>query len=321
MKKLLLSISALVILGLPKISAQILNPGFETWSHDLLVSGANDPNSGIGSTGWWDLNALNSPLFGSSPITVYKDSLNPFQGKYCAKIVSQTMTTKSYDTIKHFDPSFNYPQTNGLIFAANISLSFKVTTGIPVNNNWQSFSFFYKYYPNGIDTCSCTIAMYHWDAVGKQRVLIGGGVWKTAASTGSTWTPATVAIVYGTSLNADTAVIVFSAASLYSNPKVNDSMMIDSGSVLGIGNIAAHHDNVNLYPNPAQNQINLAVTGEFQAAKVEVYDITGKAIGTYSMNNNTMTINTQAYPNGIYFYRLLDNTGAQLNVGKFSVVK
>lgn len=320
MKKLLLSISALVILGLPTLSAQLINSGFETWSKNLLVPSANDPNTGIGSTGWWDLNALNSLFLGSSPITVYKDSLHPFQGKYCAKIVSQTMTTKSYDTIKHFDPGFNYPQTNGLIFAGTISGSFKVTTGIPVNTNWSSFSFFYKYYPNGGDTGSCTVAIYHWDATAKQRILIGGGIWKTSA-TESTWSPATVAIAYDTALSADTAFVLFSAASLYSNPKVNDSMMIDSSSILGIGSIATHHDNVTLYPNPAQNEVNLAITGQFQAAKVEVYDVTGKAIGTYSINNNSMTINTQAYPNGLYIYRLLDNAGVQLNVGKFSVVK
>lgn len=321
MKKLLLSLSVLLMLGLPELSAQLINADFETWTSDQLVQSAYDPNAGIGSTGWWDLNPLNSALLGGSPVTVFRDSAQPYQGKYCAKIVSQTMTATSYSTIKKYDPSFNFPQTNGLIFTATITQSFKVTTGIPVTSSWPSFSFYYKYYPNGSDTCSCTIAMYHWNSVTKKSDLIGGGIWKSGVGN-SAWTSATVNIAYDSSSVADTAVIVFSAASLYSNPKVNDSMMIDQANyVASIGNINAPHDNVNLYPNPAQTEVNLVVSGQYQANRVEVYDITGKLVGIYSMNNNSLTINTQSYTSGIYLYKLLDNTGVQLNIGKFSVVK
>jgi hypothetical protein len=326
MKKLLLTVSILAILGLPKLVAQVINPNFETWSANLFVPAANDPNSGFGSTGWWDLNVLNYSALGSSPITVFKDTYEPFQGMYCAKIVSGTMSTEGYDTIKYYDPSFQYPQTNGLIFAGTVGISsgIKVTTGIPVTSKWQSFSFYYKYYPNGSDTGSCTVAMYHWNSVTNQRDLIGGGVWKTGAMQ-SAWTPATVGLRYdSTTVTPDTAFILFSAASLYSNPQVNDSMMVDSSSyeaVTGIQNITGNRDNVNLYPNPANNQINLTVTGEFKANKIEVYDITGKIVGVYSINNNSLSINTQTYTNGMYLYKLLDNTGIQLNVGKFSIVR
>ncbi|HTA27364.1 MAG TPA: T9SS type A sorting domain-containing protein [Bacteroidia bacterium] len=323
MKKLLLSFSALVILGLPRLIAQVPNAGFEQWTPNLLVPTANDPNGGLGTTGWWDLNVFNSSILGGSPITVFKDNYQPFQGTYCAKIVSQTMSQTSFDTIKHFDPSFNYPQTNGLIFTATIGFTGKVTAGIPITNNWKSFSFYYKYFPNGSDTCSCTIGIYHWNSVTHQRDLIGGGIWKSGAQQAS-WTPETVNIFYDSaSSKADTAFILFSAASIYSNPKVNDSMMIDSSAYLasGIDNIAAHSDNVNLYPNPANNQINFAVTGQFKVGMVEVYDITGKLMGTYIMHNNLLTINTQSFNTGLYLYKMYDNTGAQLNVGKFSVVK
>ncbi len=320
MKKILLSLSLLVILGLPQAMAQVPNSGFETWTKNALATNAWDPNGGIGTTGWWDLNTFNFFLLGSTPITVYKDSLNPFQGKFCAKIVSQTMSTVSYDTMKHFDPTFNYPQTNGLMFTATVSLS-GVLTGIPVTSNWQSFSFYYKYFPNGSDTCSCTVAMYHWDAVGKKRILIGGGIWKSGVGQPA-WTKDSSIIRYDTTLMADTAFVIFSAASVYSNPKVNDSMMVDeAGDISAVNNVPAHHDNVNLYPNPANNQINLAVSGVYQANLVEVYDITGKLVSTYSMHNNFLNINTQSYNSGIYIYKMFDNTGAQLNVGKFSVIK
>ncbi|HTB32396.1 MAG TPA: T9SS type A sorting domain-containing protein, partial [Bacteroidia bacterium] len=169
-----------------------------------------------------------------------------------------------------------------------------------------------------------TIGIYHWNSVTNQRDLIGGGIWKSGAAATS-WTPASVTIFYDSaSSKADTAFVIFSAASLYSNPKVNDSLMIDSSSYVmatGIDNLSAHSDNVNLYPNPASNQVSLAATGQFQAGLVEVYDITGKLVSAYSMHNNFLTINTQQYTTGIYFYKMYDNTGVELNVGKFSVVK
>ena len=90
---------------------------------------------------------------------------------------------------------------------------------------------------------------------------------------------------------------------------------------LGINDVSAQRDNVTIYPNPANDAINLTVTGQFQANRVEVYDITGKAIGTYSINNNFLTINTQSYSSGLYLYKLFDKNGTQLNMGKFSVTR
>jgi hypothetical protein len=321
MKKLLLSFSALVILGLPKVSAQTPNPGFETWTTNLIDASVKDPNTGLNSDGWWEFNLLNSPLLGGTPVTVFQDSYNPEQGSYCAKIISEPMTQKAYDTLHYY--GFNYLDTNGLLFTAYIGYngSFDIKSGIPINQGRiSSYSFYYRYYPNGIDTASCTIEVFHWG--NGVRNLIGGGLW-TVNSTTSNWTMVSVPIIYfpDSVTVPDTAVIVYSACSLYKNPKAYDSLMIDNASITGIDDINTPHDNVNLYPNPATDAINLIVSGQFEASRVEVYDITGKLIGTYGMNNNSLTINTQSFVNGTYLYKLLDNTGVQLNIGKFSVIR
>lgn len=329
MKKLLLSLSVLLILGLPKISAQLINAGFETWTRNPNNKDSlPDPNSGNATSGWWDFNVASNPAFGGA-ITVYKDSAKPApeNGKYYAAIVSQTMSPSTYGILQTY--GFPYGQTNGILFTGyeNVNLkaltaSFK--TGIPVSGGeLNSFSFYYRYAPNGSDSCSCSIAMYYWDPNAKKRTMIGGGFWGSTA-TQKSWTSVTVPIVYSnTNVNPDTVLIVFSACALSAanNPKQYDTLDIDNSSVTGIGSINAPHDNVNLYPNPAQSQVNLVVSGQYQANRVEVYDITGKMIGIYSMNNNSLTINTQSYTSGLYLYKLLSNTGVQLNVGKFNVVK
>lgn len=327
MKKILLSLTALVLLALPKAKAQdtIPNLGFEIWTPNALVPTANDPNTGNGSNGWWDFNIFNFALIGGSPITVFEGSSAPApeQGKHYAEIVSDSMSKTSYGYLKAY--GFDYARTNGLMFLAYLDAGLSGATikiGIPFSNALKSFTFNYRYIPNGSDSCSCTIALYHWN--GTSRTLLGGAVWASDVKQ-TAWTPETVNIGYiNTSFLPDTIVIAFSACKLDSanGPQRGDTLDIDGSSiVLGLNNVDAQKDNVTLYPNPASNQVNMSVKGNYQADKVEVYDITGKLVNTYSMHNNLLAINTQQYNSGLYFYRMYDDTGLQLNTGKFSVIK
>lgn len=332
MKKFLLSFVVLLILGLPKISAQIINANFEKWHSDYVATSTNDPNDGNGSNGWWDFNFDNeAALFGGSPVTVFEGSSNPApeDSSHYAIIVSQTMTSKTYSLIS----GYGFPQTNGIIITAYVDitpsnypnvLTFK--PGIPFNSKIGSLSFWYRYIPTGGgDTCSCTVGFTHFNHTANKSYLIGGGYWSSSTPQ-NTWKQATVNIVYDSVSTPDTILIQFSACALKAanNPKPGDTMDIDNVTTtqyLGIDNINMHHDNVTLYPNPAQTEVSIAVSGQFQAAHVEIYDITGRVIGTYRINNSFVTINTQLYNSGLYLYKLLDNAGNQLNVGKFSVVK
>ena len=330
MKKLLLSLFALLVLGLPKVSAQLINADFETWNpNPNNLHNAPDPNTGEGTSGWWDFNVVSNPFVGSSPFTVLEGDTNPLpeSGKHYAVVVSDTMSRTSYDFMKRY--GFPYARTNGLLFTGyeNVILtppSATLKTGIPITGGeLNSFSFYYRYIPHGSDSCSCSISMFYWDPNLKKRTLIGTGLWGDTARQ-KNWTSVTIPISYtNTQVNPDTVLIVFSACAIDSlnKPKQFDTLDVDNSSVTGIGGIDAPHDNVNLYPNPAQTEINLSVTGNYQALYVEVYDITGRAIGSYSMKSNFLSINTQSYGNGEYVYKLLDNAGIQLNVGKFSVVK
>ncbi len=320
MKKLLLSLSALVILGLPKLTAQIINPDFETWSVDLLATDARDPNSGLNSAGWWDFNLTNSILLGSSPITVFQDSVNPEHGNYCAKIVSQVMSHTAYDTLRYY--GFDFPDTNGIIVTAYVGYTgvFNIKTGIPIHGRISNFSFYYRYYPNGTDTSSCSVSMYHWNSTNNTRSLIGGGLWRTSGTT-SSWTVANVPVLYDSASAPDTVVILFSACSLFKNPQVNDSLMIDNGTITGIDNITHPAVSASIYPNPANEELSMKVSSQAIVNHIEVYDITGKLVDTYKMNNNFLVINTQAYNTGLYLYKMFDNDGIQVDIGKFSIVR
>ncbi|HTA28215.1 MAG TPA: T9SS type A sorting domain-containing protein [Bacteroidia bacterium] len=85
----------------------------------------------------------------------------------------------------------------------------------------------------------------------------------------------------------------------------------------GINEISINN-NVNVYPNPANNRINF-VTGIKQDLYLSIYDLTGREMDKIAVKNGISTLNTNAYNNGIYLYSLTDNSGNLVDRGKFIV--
>src|ERR1700722_11871095 len=79
MKKLLLVISVSLACCINhNINAQAIpDSSFSVWTHNAGPPAYDDPNpTPLSGDGWQDLNFLSSPLFGSSPVSVFKDSVN-----------------------------------------------------------------------------------------------------------------------------------------------------------------------------------------------------------------------------------------------------
>ncbi len=77
---------------------------------------------------------------------------------------------------------------------------------------------------------------------------------------------------------------------------------------------------VNVYPNPAQNEINVE-TDPTRAYAVQIYDIMGRVVAAQTITSNISVINTSAYANGSYTFSILGKDKSVLNRGKFTVAK
>ena len=77
---------------------------------------------------------------------------------------------------------------------------------------------------------------------------------------------------------------------------------------------------VNVYPNPAQNEIHFAMDAS-KAAFIEVYDITGRSVTTIAVTSDNSGINTSSFANGQYSYSVLGKDRSILNRGKFTVIR
>jgi hypothetical protein len=67
------------------------------------------------------------------------------------------------------------------------------------------------------------------------------------------------------------------------------------------------------YPNPFSNQLTFEYLNNKQAI-ISLYDFLGRQIFQQAFNNS-ITINTEQFPGGIYFYKLT-NSGEQISCGK-----
>ena len=64
-------------------------------------------------------------------------------------------------------------------------------------------------------------------------------------------------------------------------------------------------DKIKIYPNPAQNIVYVEIPEDIQAAKIELFEFTGRILITFnSVHNNSVSINCEDLSSGIYFIRI-----------------
>jgi hypothetical protein len=64
-----------------------------------------------------------------------------------------------------------------------------------------------------------------------------------------------------------------------------------------------------VYPNPADNKVNVQVNNSFEVRKVVVTDMTGRVIKTIAASKQLYTIDIQDWPSGVYFIQIVgDNS-------------
>ncbi|MEI7594533.1 MAG: T9SS type A sorting domain-containing protein [Bacteroidota bacterium] len=313
MKKSLLILFAFALVSSIKVNAQIINPGFETWSVDMLVPTAMNPNGGNNTFGWWDYNFFNSSFVGSSPISVVRCSDTVRTGSYSVRLESKVYTPTSWNMYKNWGIPFIghvYNDTLGILFNGNVNVtnqSYK--PGIPCNQSLAQFKFYYQYRPKGNDTAECRVELM------SAGTSVAGGVFKTSVATGNSgWQQATINFSYISGLTPDTLFVLFSATSLDHAPKAGSVLWIDdvSASLVTDASDISPENNILLFPNPSNGSFTVKFENfnsaiQSQARTIEIINMLGEII--YSAKNNgkpTCDIDISNSPRGMYFVKIYD---------------
>jgi hypothetical protein len=77
-------------------------------------------------------------------------------------------------------------------------------------------------------------------------------------------------------------------------------------------------DEMSLYPNPANNEINVVYDEAADVKSVGIYNIIGKLMTVYKVSGKSANLNIENIPAGIYFVRLLNGQGQVVVTRKFT---
>jgi hypothetical protein len=306
MKKSILILALLFLVFSTK--AQLINPGFETWTNDALVPSAMNPNSGDGTTGWWDFNYFNSPVLGSSPVSVTRCTDTVHSGSYSVRLQTKVYTPTSWGYFNAWGTPFighPYNDTLGILFNGNASVNSQTyVPGIPYTQKFSDFRFYYQYRPAGIDTAICRVLLV------KQRVPVAGGVFKTHVATGSSgWQQAVVTMTYVSSVTPDTMWVLYSSSSLDKYPKPGSTLWLDDVSVTfatGITEALDSEDDLEIFPNPSNGVFSVQVNGNREEQHLEVFNVLGSRVfSTETSKQHRYTVDLSNYPKGVYYVKVV----------------
>lgn len=310
MKKLLLTISVFVSSVIIS-TAQSPDFDFETWNNVINSTTVQDPQ------GWASLNTLIN--FGGTQ-SVFKETTTPFEGTASAKIT----------TVKVTGAAIPNPYGTGNLDTAGLLVIGKVNispAGIKYGYNyaWRPavLSFQSKYTPMAGDSAFVLAYLTKWSV--NHRDTIASGKFHTGTST-TAYSLNSLTLVYNptfANVMPDSEQIYISS-SIYSHhgAKIGSAFYIDAlvwSGYNSINNINGLECNVSVYPNPATNNITLTCT--IDVSVIEINDITGRLVGSFSMTDNKINIETSAFAPGVYLYNMLNREKKMINRGKFVIVK
>jgi hypothetical protein len=285
MKKNLLLLSAICFAS-ALFAQTIPNSGFENWTN---MGNYSDPDQ------WGTLNSTTN-LAGVYTVTQGTPG-NP--GAYYVKITSKTVLNQVVPGIA----------ATGVINAQTQT----ITGGFPyairsanITGNWQYMAM------SGNDQGSINVVMTKWNSMTSSRDTISATQYMLPGMV-MAWANFSIPLTYLMAGNPDTCMIILAASN--STPAANSYLWVDDlnfTGLIGINEVSTSPTNLSVYPNPAQNLLNVSFTLQNQEnVKLELVDVTGKLIREVNpsvmQGDNTLSMDLEGIDNGIYFIRLVSN--------------
>lgn len=308
MKKLFLAVVAMFSTAL-SMQAQAPDFGFETWANVPLSTTIQDP------TGWASFNVLG--LVGT-PQSVFKETTAPYAGTTSAKISTVKITGAAIPspyTTGNLD-------TAGMLAIGGTSLTAPyIRYGKPYAWRPAALSFASKYTPVGGDSASVFVFLTHFN--GTTTDTVATGTYVTGAAT-SSYAVNNITLSYNSATVMPDTEIVFISSSVvfHDGAQIGSTFYIDGLQWTGYNStddLNGKLTSVSIFPNPAGSEVNFK--SSVDAEEMIITDITGRKVGTYTMNDNKLKVQTLNYAPGMYFYQLLDKDKKLVHKGKFEVSK
>lgn len=280
MKKITISIVAAFI-SASSFAQTIPNAGFENWS---TVSSYQNPD------GWDNLNSMTAPM---SAYTCLKGTPgNP--GSSYIKLISKNVSMMGI--------------MPGVAVSGVIDMTtYSAASGFAFTQRPQSLNGAWQYMASGADAGYVAAYLTQWNTGTNQRDTIAM-INESLTSMAMSWTNFSLNFMYMSNNAPDSAIIILSSSG--PTPVANSYLYVDNlafaGSVAGITENKNAICQLSIFPNPANNQLNINVTGVKNKAQVDVYNVIGSKVKTLTNVDfsSNQTIDISSLADGQYILKI-----------------
>lgn len=302
----LLSLLA-ILLSLPFLmnsQAPLAEGSMENWDYDS--GGQYYELSGY----WASVNPV-SKLSILAPVTVFREDVDVYSGMYSAKMVSDVFVALPIAGLL-FTGYFDDTQITDPSQAAKL--------GVPFTDRPAFFKGYYKYTSVNGDSAAIVAQFHRW--VNGQQELVGVAP-LVEYNTVPNWTPFNIPVKWLSTAACDSmTVIMTSSAGGQDFQAANGStLLVDEASFeypTGITMPLMPEVRVQLYPNPASEQLNIHFPDFQSSSMLTVYDTEGRLVRTQALDKETTVMDITMLAPGHYFYQV--KTYDHVDVaGKFEV--
>lgn len=315
MKNAILLISIL-LMAHSAVKAQIPNSGFESWTAQNGNVAYDEPQ------GWATMNVLNQALLGGNSVSVFK-STDKHSGNYASKIRVVALTANPVPN--------TLPDTIGGVFTGALGYSYNPSIGLVVSINYgfactarpDSLKFYAKYSPSANDSAGVYIILTKKNGLKRDTVAEG---WTIIGGTITSYEMFRTHLNYYQTYAPDSCAIIVSAGgagvghkSIPGSELYLDDFSFITNSGNGIEEVKKNNL-VSVFPNPAIDKVTFSAKTN-EAYQIVIYDIGGKKINSYQLENNTVSINTSGLSQGIYSYHLINKNNQVISANKFEVIR
>ena len=281
----ILFISFLLLIGNAK--AQIPNASFETMLTNGLLSNWKPPFLVLTIT--IDSNGV-----------AHSDSLSSYTFYQMTNDAHSGNKALELNNIYNYTQQINYPAGISVGNDSDVYSSF--SNSISLIEQPDEFNFYYKYFPINNDTAYAHADIFDsiGNLIGDATILLSGTI--------NSYSNATAKINYTVNAIAKSGTIDIATSQPNSiNSHFGTRLLVDDISfkkaTIGIQNVNIDAASINIFPNPAQNQIE--IKSETAIRSVKIKNIVGDlCYDSLLAETNSTIINTNKFPNGIYMIEI-----------------
>jgi hypothetical protein len=156
---------------------------------------------------------------------------------------------------------------------------------------------------------------------------LSGALWNSSTSSGTLFTTAPYSPGVNTSfylslnLTGATGGTHWMTVSIYDPTPLGTSQtmtFIINKTTTGVPSVTSSSNDAILYPNPANNELNVVYDASADIKNIAVYNIIGKVMTVYKVTGSNANLNIENIPSGVYFVRLYNDQGNVVVTRKFT---